>query len=147
MELSKFRRKVKTPAIATDAKSLTPEAESPPTTAPQPLSATSLKTQKQGLRKGAFRGLHLRSAVKRARSPAPSAPTPPAQSSPPTGSSLKDVNTDYLDMPVPMSPVSVRHRDGQVAEEEGNPKSKLPAFLNQTNEGMRVLVVNLPLPT
>ncbi|KAH6686824.1 protein-tyrosine phosphatase [Plectosphaerella plurivora] len=134
MELSKFRRKPKTPAIATDTKSLTPDAE--PTSATQSPTTTTTKPagQKQGLRKGAFRGLHLRSAVKRARSPA--TPAAPALSSSPMNSASNNASPDHLSAPVPMSPVSMRHRDGQVVDETDGSTVKVPAFLNQSIDAL-----------
>ncbi|CRK20942.1 hypothetical protein BN1723_012211 [Verticillium longisporum] len=134
MEIPKFRRKPKAPTMATDPKTLTltvPDAAEPsPTSNAIPLAVSATTPGKQGsFRKSALR--HLRSSAKRARSPAP--PPPPASSSPPpTLASTRDGLADAM----PASPVSLRHRDGLLAESPERSKLRMPSFLDLSQEGI-----------
>ncbi|KAL9948740.1 hypothetical protein D7B24_008053 [Verticillium nonalfalfae] len=134
MEIPKFRRKPKAPTIATDPKTLTvPDAAEPsPTSNTIPLAVSATTPGKQGsFRKSALR--HLRSSAKRARSPAPPPPPPPASSSPPpTLASTRDGLADAM----PASPVSLRHRDGLLADSPERNKLKMPSFLDLSQEGI-----------
>ncbi|WYZ34119.1 hypothetical protein EsH8_I_000395 [Colletotrichum jinshuiense] len=137
--LPKFRRKPKIPTISTADVKPAPsrngiDQEQPPqqiypsTTTVTVTGGRSPTPTKPGLRKSAFRGLHLRSSAKRARSP-PAAALP---QSPP----LAIVTHDG----VASSPASARQRDGggkddavssgKSSRESSRPKPRIPAFLD-----------------
>nr|XP_036580214.1 protein-tyrosine phosphatase [Colletotrichum truncatum]KAF6788046.1 protein-tyrosine phosphatase [Colletotrichum truncatum] len=137
--LPKFRRKPKIPTISTtDVKPhpsrndqhSSPQQIYPSTTVTVTSSGGRSPTPtKPGLRKSAFRGLHLRGSAKRARSP----PLASLPSSPPPAI----VSHDGITSP----PSSTRHRDssskdeGTASEKDGQestgmPKPKIPAFLD-----------------
>ncbi|KAM0324771.1 hypothetical protein ACHAQA_007735 [Verticillium albo-atrum] len=131
MEIPKFRRKPKAPTIATDPKTLTvpDSADSSPTSNTIPLAISATTPGKQGsFRKSALR--HLRSSAKRARSPAP--PAPASSSPPPTLATTRDGLADTM----PASPVSIRHRDGLLADSPERYRSKMPFFLDLPQDGI-----------
>ncbi|TDZ15594.1 Phosphatidylinositol phosphatase PTPRQ [Colletotrichum orbiculare MAFF 240422] len=141
--LPKFRRKPKIPTISTtDVKSppsrngagiieqdqnhqppqqIFPSTTVTVTAGPRPPTPT-----KPGLRKSAFRGLHLRSSAKRARSPAPA--------SLPSSPHAAVVSSDGIVSP----PASMKHKDSFKDESSSDgdtqdsttPKPRIPAFLD-----------------
>ncbi|KAK2003971.1 protein-tyrosine phosphatase [Colletotrichum falcatum] len=145
--LPKFRRKPKIPTISTtDVKSPSsrngideqPPQQIFPSTTVTITGGRSPTTTKPGLRKSAFRGLHLRSPAKRARSP-PAASLP--QSPPPPAIVSHDGITS--------SPASLRQKDsggsgsgsgskddsaasssGKNSHESTRPRPRIPAFLD-----------------
>ncbi|KAL2752099.1 hypothetical protein ACRALDRAFT_1072984 [Sodiomyces alcalophilus JCM 7366] len=106
----------------------------------------SLSQQLHPLRKGPFRNFHLRSATKRARSPA-APPSPLPSSSPPsTRTSIHEGAPIFASSPP--SPVSVRHRDGQAVDGRnvGHDKKrpKMPLFLDQSVDDIEAKFTFLP---
>ncbi|KAK1972594.1 protein-tyrosine phosphatase [Colletotrichum sublineola] len=142
--LPKFRRKPKIPTISTTDVKAPPSRNAIEEQPPQQIFSSTTVTggrsptpTKPGLRKSAFRGLHLRSPAKRARSP-PAASLP--QSPPPPAIVSHDGIT---------SPVSSRQKDSggsgsgigskddsaasssrKNSQESTRPKPKIPAFLD-----------------
>ncbi|KZL78684.1 protein-tyrosine phosphatase 2 [Colletotrichum tofieldiae] len=152
--LPKFRRKPKIPTISTTDVKTAPSRngidEQPPqqiypstTTTVTVTGGRSPTPTKPGLRKSAFRGLHLRSPAKRARSP-PAASLP--QSPPPPAIVSHDGITS--------SPASSRQKDkdgsgsgskddsaaassGKNSQESSRPKPRIPAFLDLSVPGTK----------
>ncbi|KAK2049657.1 protein-tyrosine phosphatase [Colletotrichum somersetense] len=147
--LPKFRRKPKIPTISTtDVK--TPASrpgvdEQPPqqifpstTTTVTVTGGRSPTPTKPGLRKSAFRGLHLRSPAKRARSPPaaslPQSPPPPAIvshdgiTSSPASSRQKDSGGSGSG--TGSKEESAASSSGKNSQESTRPKPRIPAFLD-----------------
>lgn len=141
MEIPRFRRKPKQPTVVTDPSALTPRQspDSSPSTMASP-GTKSMSSQLHPLRKGPFRNFHIRGATKRARSPAAAAPPSPLPSSSPLSTPTSLHEGAAILASSPPSPVSVRHRDGQVVDARnsgGNKKRpKMPLFLDQSLDGM-----------
>ncbi|KAF6802165.1 Receptor-type tyrosine-protein phosphatase O [Colletotrichum sojae] len=155
--LPKFRRKPKIPTISTtdvkpppsrngagivEQEHPSPQQICPSTTVTVTGGRRSPTPTKPGLRKSAFRGLHLRGSAKRARSP-PAASLP--SSPPPAVVSPDDIAS---------SPASTRNKDGALARDdtvssdkngrEGvgagarAARPKIPAFLDLSTPGRRL---------
>ncbi|ROT35822.1 phosphatases II [Sodiomyces alkalinus F11] len=146
MEIPKFRRKPKQPTIVTDTRALTPRES--PDSSPSTMASPGAKSfgQLHPLRKGPFRNFHLRSATKRARSPA--APPSPLPSSSPLSTRTSIQEGAAIFASSPPSPVSVRHRDGQAVDSrnsrDARKKPKMPFFLDQPLDAIEEKFIFLP---
>ncbi|KAK2064428.1 protein-tyrosine phosphatase [Colletotrichum caudatum] len=146
--LPKFRRKPKIPTISTTDVKAPPSRpgvdEQPPqqifpsTTTVTVTGGRSPTSTKPGLRKSAFRGLHLRSPAKRARSPPaaslPQSPPPPAIvshdgiTSSPAPSRQKDNGGSGSG--TGSKEDSAASSSGKNSQESTRPKPRIPAFLD-----------------
>ncbi|KAK1717438.1 protein-tyrosine phosphatase [Colletotrichum acutatum] len=142
--LPKFRRKPKIPTISTTDVKTSPsrngidEQQPPqqiyPSTTVTVTGGRSPTPTKPGLRKSAFRGLHLRSSGKRLRSPPPASlpqsPPPAIVSHDGITSSPRPRDKDGSSGGVGAGNKDDSASSGKSSHESFRPKSSIPAFLN-----------------
>ncbi|UQC81062.1 protein-tyrosine phosphatase [Colletotrichum lupini] len=149
--LPKFRRKPKIPTISTTDVKTSPsrngidEQQPPqqiyPSTTVTVTGGRSPTPTKPGLRKSAFRGLHLRSSGKRLRSPPPASlpqsPPPAIVSHDGITSSPRPKDKDGSGGGVGAGSKDDSASSGKSSHESFRPKPRIPAFLNLSVPGTK----------
>jgi protein-tyrosine phosphatase len=133
--LPKFRKKPKNPSIMTDGGAPAVQPAEPVDNAPimdAALPIAKTPPTKHGFSKRAgFRGLHLRGATKRARSPPPAA----LPQSPTTAIVTHDGVVDHFPVAPPTSTTKLKHRI-EASEPKGlGSKPHIPSFLTFSAQG------------